>query len=723
MAMASSSLKFMTCDALRGEFSKCPEDINKRILIIDVRSATLYNRSHLCLDPRHNIKSISTKCRVMNIDPDLIGVCSSKKILTILQGDDLRVFKKRKDATEVIIIDRNTDNIDELFSSNSKVMRMVNALTKFDNQPEERIVVPIHVLQGGYREWLIKYPHFTTNSTLDPDATEEELKVSSNQAERNTAAEATKAKEEQPIFRPINTVPLKPIQPSNLSILSDLQLQPTKTTNLPFAPPKVPLASTKPIQQTLPQAIKPTPPPSATKPNVIKNAPGTAIPVTPVFSLKTSLPRSQSSPNVAQGDGDEPDESLDQLSRLVLAKNNDSFSFMNDSNNPVSSLSVMNKPRFDRTLKPAINSESISAIRSQLNFGRSPEASGKAITGLHNLGNTCFMNSVIQCLAYAPELAAYFCSEQYYNHVNFKSQYGSMGELAIEFGSLLEKLNSLKHRYIEPKSFREAVTKHIGFVGNEQQDSHEFMMMLFDKLHHDLNLHGKDKFKQNGLKSQNGTGDENNINIPRATLGYQFWKRHLESNKSIISDLFEGIFMSTLTCTFCRGQSNTFEVFNCLSLPIPSETRCHVRECLSHFSNPERIEAAWECPRCKLKREAEKKIVICKLPRILIIHLKRFSLDGRWRQKLQTAVDFPLGDLTVDYTNVLPQSAYESSPPKGSYNLRAVVNHYGHLDGGHYTAFCKLENQRWYTFDDSNVHEMKESDVCTQAAYILFYSA
>lgn len=181
--------------------------------------------------------------------------------------------------------------------------------------------------------------------------------------------------------------------------------------------------------------------------------------------------------------------------------------------------------------------------------------------------------------------------------------------------------------------------------------------------------------------------------------------------------------MSTLTCTFCKGQSNTFEVFNCLSLPIPSTTRCHVRECLSHFSNPERIEAAWECPRCKQKREADKKIVICKLPKMLIIHLKRFSLDGRWRQKLQTTVDFPLNDLTVDCTNVLPQSAYEPMGIKSTYNLCAVVNHYGSLDGGHYTAFCKLDNQKWYTFDDSNVTEMKDADVCGQAAYILFYNA
>lgn len=578
--------------------------------------------------------------------------------------------------------------------------------------------MPIKILRGGFREWLIKYPHFTTDPSFDPDSLVSDLKP--NKVQNNHVPQPTiitpshptsPAMDQQELTPPEITPPLTPLRP----------IPPNSQIHHPQKPPPI----TKPLPVPPTKAVVPTAP----KPNIVKNAPGTAVPVTPIQSLRSTLPRSHSSPNVAQADGDEPDETTSQLERLNEQFNdlpNNVASSIGLNNNHLSPTTPMLvKPRFDRTLKPAFNNDSVNAIRAQLNFGRSPEASGKAITGLQNLGNTCFMNSVIQCLAYAPALTSYFCSDLYYNHINFNSQYGSKGELAVEFGALVEKLNAHRHRYIEPKSFRESIIKHIGFAGNEQQDSHEFMMMLFDKLHHDLNIHAKDKFKQNGIVANHGNSnhDDNNINIPRATLGYQFWKKHLEMNKSVISDLFEGIFMSTLTCTFCKGQSNTFEVFNCLSLPIPSETRCHVRDCLSHFSNPERIEAAWECPRCKQKREADKKIVICKLPKVLIIHLKRFSLDGRWRQKLQTTVDFPLTDLSVDCTNVLPQSAYGSTPSKSSYNLCAVVNHYGHLDGGHYTAFCKLENQIWYTFDDSNVSEIKDTDVCGQAAYILFYGA
>lgn len=708
----------MTCDELREEFKKCPDDIDKRILIIDVRNSTLYNRSHLCLDTRNNIKSISTKYRVMNIDPDLINptYCTSKQIMTLLSEHDLKVFKNRKVATEVVVIDKTTD--DSLLSSKSKVMRIINALTKFDNQPSDKVTVPIHVLKGGFREWIIKYPHFTTDSTFDPDMNEE------NEAAPNHFIK------DGPVLQPVNSqtnsVPIAPIRPSINTYPIDKPMQPTPI--LPSAPPKPPPSYTKPtVQPTLP-IIKPTLTPPAIKTSLVKNAPGTAVPVTPVQSFRTALPRSQSSPNVAQADGDELDEPVmfNQLSRLTVVRHNDVYNPSYENALSVSPSSVMmSKPRFDRTLKPAINNESISAIRAQLNFGRSPEASGKTITGLQNLGNTCFMNSVIQCLAYVPQLVSYFCSDIFYNHINFKSKDGSKGELAIEFGALLEKLNTHRYRYIEPKSFREAVTKHIGFAGNEQQDSHEFMLMLLDKLHIDLNIHAKNDSKQNGFIQQSDgyNARRDHADIPKDIAASKYWDKHQELNKSIVTDLFEGIFMSTLTCTSCQDKSDTFEPFNCISLPIPSGSHCHIRDCLSHFSKEERI-AAWECPKCKQKREAEKRIVICKLPKILIIHLKRFYIvDIRWRQKLETAVDFPLADLDVEFKNVLPRAAYGNLPIRGRYNLRAVVNHYGTLEGGHYTAFCKLENHRWYTFDDSKVFEMKETDVSSKDGYILFYAA
>lgn len=716
----------MSCDRLKELFQLCVSDINKRILIIDVRHPKLYEQAHLCLDFRS--RNISYQMRVMNIDPDRLRVCTSKNIMQLLSEHDLKVFLKRNDATEVVLIDRNTDNMSELTKPNSKIMRLIGGLTKYDNQPEDKkITVPIHILKGGYREWHTKYPHFTTNPRFDPDLEVDDLDYTSSSAFDKASDCLITASIDNSILTPVVANNISPSSPMQVPV-SPLPAAVNKI--VPSAPPQhvspIPYQPKPAISKPLPtppvKIIPPTP-----KPSIVKNAPGTAVPVTPSLSVRPVLPRSHSSPNVAQADGD---ELVTQFDKLTVAKQCDPECIGTNINNNHITSTTIDRPRFNRALKPSFNSEQLNAIKAQLNFGRSPEASEKAVTGLQNLGNTCFMNSVIQCLAYLPMLVDYFQSE-FYNHLNFNSQHGSKGHLAVEFGALIERLTAHKHRYIEPKSFREAIVKYGNeqFRGNEQQDSHEFMMMLFDKLHHDLNRHAKVKLTQNGFAPPQGNKNDNDINIPPETLGYDFWKGHLELNNSIITELFEGIFMSTLTCTYCRGKSNTFEVFNCLSLPIPSESRCHIRDCLSHFSNPERIEAAWECPRCKEKREADKKIVICKLPKILIIHLKRFSLEVYTSKKfeigkkLQTTVDFPLKDLSVDCTDVLPKSAHGSMPFKSTYNLCAVVNHYGEIEAGHYTAFCKLENQRWYKFDDSKVSEIRDTDVCGQAAYILFYSA
>lgn len=694
-------METMTCYQLRDTFKECETDQSKRILIIDVRNASAFARSHL------SINRVPGCVRVLNIDPDIVKPVNIKNITEHLSpkiGEDQRIddrtcFKKhRKDADYVIIIDSNTDNLEEMKKAPSKVMCLLRALTYLDTYEGEKVRCPIKVLEGGYRAWHYQYPQFTTNPTYDPDTNNHVLDSSRDGSGISPVSPSLR------LVPPI-TPPQIMIQPKPALIQPIPQVQPTAPRQLPI---------TKPV---------PVPPKPQPKMNIIpRNAPGTAVPATPTLSIRPTLPRSHSSPNVAQAEdsGDEVDEISNRINHLNLPQNHQNTFNLNNNHLMTATTISKNsfKPIFDRSLKPSYNIELVNAIKAHLNFGNSYEASGRTQSGLQNLGNTCFMNSVIQCLAYTPALVSYFCSDTYYSHINFNSRYGSKGELAIEFGALIEKLTLRRYKYIEPRSFRSAVKRYFGFADNEQQDSHEFMMMLFDKLHHDLNRYAGDKIKQNGNVStgsscNNGGGNIIPLKSTREKKLEVFWEDHLKTNKSVVSELFEGLFMSTLTCIHCREPSDTFEVFNCLSLPISStRSSCHIRECLTHFSNPERIDAAWKCPKCKTTGEADKTIVISKLPKILIIHLKRFSLDGRWRQKLETTVEFPLQDLILPSTQFL-----------NSYNLYAVVNHYGDLNGGHYTAFCKLENQQWYTFSDRDVSRLDDSSVCSQAAYILFYVA
>lgn len=132
----------------------------------------------------------------------------------------------------------------------------------------------------------------------------------------------------------------------------------------------------------------------------------------------------------------------------------------------------------------------------------------------------------------------------------------------------------------------------------------------------------------------------------------------------------------------------------------------------------------WKCPRCKEYRDAAKKIDIWRLPPLLIIHLKRFKYHGLWRDKITTHVDFPIENLNLDRyvasSGVSPRTATTTN----NYQLYAVSNHSGTLDGGHYTAMCRhFEFNRWFKFDDTEVKEMSSlSSIRSPLSYILFYS-
>lgn len=107
-------------------------------------------------------------------------------------------------------------------------------------------------------------------------------------------------------------------------------------------------------------------------------------------------------------------------------------------------------------------------------------------------------------------------------------------------------------------------------------------------------------------------------------------------------------------------------------------------------------------------------------PDYLIVHLKRFSHSrGMWGgRKVNDLITFPLDNLDMS-TYILKNSTENK---KIVYDLYAVSNHFGSLDGGHYTAFCKNPVlEKWYNFDDNDVGSLSPSEVNTKAAYVLFY--
>ncbi|XP_066540811.1 ubiquitin carboxyl-terminal hydrolase 8 [Hoplias malabaricus] len=336
---------------------------------------------------------------------------------------------------------------------------------------------------------------------------------------------------------------------------------------------------------------------------------------------------------------------------------------------------------------------------------------GPCLTGLRNLGNTCYMNSILQCLCNTPVMAEYFNRNLYMDDINRANILGHKGEVAEEFGVIMKALWSGQFKFISPRDFKITISKiNDQFSGYEQQDSQELLLFLMDGLHEDLNK----------ADNRKRCKEEVTDHLDDVSAAEVAWNKHKLLNESIIVALFQGQFKSSLQCLSCHRKSRTFETFMYLSLPLASTSKCSLQDCLKLFSKEEKLTDNNKvyCPHCKCLREFTKKLEIWKIPPILLVHLKRFWYEGRWKQKLQTTVDFPLENLDLSQYVIGPKSNLKR------YSLYAVSNHYGGLDGGHYTAYSKnATREHWYKFDDHEVSEISTSSVKSSAAYIFFYSS
>ncbi|XP_074703303.1 ubiquitin carboxyl-terminal hydrolase 43 [Strix aluco] len=168
---------------------------------------------------------------------------------------------------------------------------------------------------------------------------------------------------------------------------------------------------------------------------------------------------------------------------------------------------------------------------------------------------------------------------------------------------------------------------------------------------------------------------------------------------------------------------------------------CTLDECFQLYTKEEQLapDDAWRCPHCKVLQQGTVKLSLWTLPDILIIHLKRFRQVAEHRHKLTTLVRFPLrgldmaphvaqrgqagGQLLGRWAPWQPPLCLPPSCPRDYlYDLYAVCNHHGSMQGGHYTAYCcNALDGRWYSYDDSRVEGVQEAEVSTRSAYILFY--
>lgn len=140
-----------------------------------------------------------------------------------------------------------------------------------------------------------------------------------------------------------------------------------------------------------------------------------------------------------------------------------------------------------------------------------------------------------------------------------------------------------------------------------------------------------------------------------------------------------------------------------------------LEHCIEKFSCPETLDAAIQCDHCEKKTMRDKVMTIWKLPKYLIIHLKRFEFlreQGRMG-KCKRTVNFPLKHFDP--------APFVDKPDGNTYECIALANHYGQLSCGHFIAYAKSNEDKWLLLNDCSVREVSEEEVDKQGAYLLFY--
>lgn len=373
----------------------------------------------------------------------------------------------------------------------------------------------------------------------------------------------------------------------------------------------------------------------------------------------------------------------------------------------------------------------------------------RRVVGLRNLGNTCFMNSVLQSLSNIQEFSGYFNtmpSLETGKHKQKSYHSRSMKE-NLDDVFVVEELRKVllnlsqggdgSKGAISPESLFLVIWKVVPqFRGHRQHDAHEFLRYMLDRLHTELQQVSFPVEISSTLAQKTGEAKSNPYNVPALS--------HLQSKgrNSIVTNVFGGILQSEVRCLICGMESKKHDPFLDLSLDIPEKFYnkdppeggekdkdgnapvCNVSDCLASFTEVEELTETelYYCSSCKCKQKSTKRFWIRRLPNVLCLHIKRFRWNNFYRTKIDLRISFPINalDMSQFVLNNGPETR-RSNSSCNIYDLAAVIVHHGNGSScGHYTSFA-INNGVWMHFNDHSVKEVSSAAVAECKPYILFY--
>lgn len=340
----------------------------------------------------------------------------------------------------------------------------------------------------------------------------------------------------------------------------------------------------------------------------------------------------------------------------------------------------------------------------------------KGIVGLKNRGNTCYLNTSIQCLSNIIPFTEYVISSSFSEDLKnrfHETKSAKIKEIMFsrEWVKLIKALWQSNNNAIEPKSLHELLQKYDDrFSGYEQQDSQESLAFILDYLHeavqYDVDI------KYSGIV-------ENEVDEIMIE-SIKNWKKELKDKYSIVVEMFFGQFINKVMSLEEHNKnqmvSKTFEVFNMLNIPIYGKT---LYDSLAKYFEKEILETKYFNENTNEHIDAYRQIKLMRIPKYLIIVLKRYKNQHNGNlSKSNNIITFPIDNLDL--------TAYAEGYDGFDCNMRliSVGCHRGGLNGGHYFAICRHINKNWYKYDDDEVTQFnihRDINSLFRDGYMLIY--
>lgn len=395
----------------------------------------------------------------------------------------------------------------------------------------------------------------------------------------------------------------------------------------------------------------------------------------------------------------------------------------------------------------------------------------RGLSGLSNMGNTCYMNAALQTLSVTKPLISYFLSprssilnniesrilkDKYTEHEKYMKEVGIDEELEVDPDEVEREIeNTLTYKLkmtfnamwkrnckITPRTVKSCVDElSIRFNGSKQHDSHDLLNFIIDRTHEEIKgdaiiditdsneienkmlldsyyLELDKALDQEGKKTildKIYDMDKKNNRTFLSILSTSAWRSNLKNAYSVINDIFSGQSLSTIICKECKNISYKFERFDVLTLHLPSmtQTEYKLEELLKAYVLDEELtgENKYNCCYCATKTDAVKSNIIYQQPSTLVLMIKKWDNVG-------------MNDIKINYGHELNMEPYmhEYSNNNKLYELYATIKYSGNGNVGHYYTYAKNPiNDLWFLHDDGNVYNVEDDEPLKCNGYILFY--